>query len=238
MKTICEATTECIERGYPQSAWNSEVHSKVLRLALEGYWKEKEVWYTDITVARISNKLLVPWNAGCAPMQSKLVDYAMIIDPSLDFAGDPSQSLHHRIIAKLRMEGTSASINQTEAGWVRFKPIAVNIETKKGAVAEDEVHVRLGTWLTAQYCRLRQLMPDKAVTKLPSFPVLFVQGQRWLLMIASPQDNDRIDLIKELYLGETGSIAGAYQVDAAINRTAQWAYKSYRSWFWRVILGI
>ena len=236
--TIHQATTECMDRGYPEPAWNSEVHSRVLRLALEGYWGEKEVWYMDITVARISNKSLVPWNIATGAMQSKLVDYAMVIDPSRDFTGDPSRSLHNHIIEKLRSENTGASINQTAAGWVRFKPIAVNIETKKGAVAEDEAHVQLGTWLTAQYSRLRQLMPDKAITKLPSFPVLSVQGQRWLLMIASLQDNDRINLIKELYLGDTDSIAGVYQVIAAIRRIARWINDVYRPWFEREILSI
>ena len=74
--------------------------------------------------------------------------------------------------------------------------------------------------------------------KLPSFPVLSVQGQRWLLMIASLQENNRINLIKELHLGDTGSIAGVYQVVAAIRRIAQWVNDDYRSWFERKILGI
>lgn len=238
VSTIHQATTECMDRGYPEPAWNSEVHSRVLRLALAGYWGEKEVWYMDITVARIANKSLVPWNIATGAMQSKMVDYAMVINPSQDFTGHPSQSLHNHIIEKLRSEDTGASINQTAAAWVRFKPIAVNIETKKGAVAEDEAHVQLGTWLTAQYSRLRQLMPDKATTKLPSFPVLSVQGQRWLLMIASLQDNDRINLIKELYLGDTDSRGGVYQVIAAIRRIAEWINDVYRPWFEREILGI
>ena len=237
--TICEATNECLRDRDPEPAWNSEVHSTILRLALTGHWASQEVWYKDITVARISNKSLVPWNIATGAMQSKMVDYAILINPSQKFTGNPSKFLHNHIIEKLRTEKDSASIsiNQTESEWVRFKPIAVNIETKRGAVGEDEAHVQLATWLTAQYSRLRQLMPDKAKTKLPGFPVLSVQGQRWLLMIASLQDNDRINLIKELYLGDTDSIAGVYQVVAAIRRIAQWVNDDYRPWFEKEVLG-
>ena len=237
--TICEATNECLRDRDPEPAWNSEVHSAILRLALTGHWAAREVWYKDITVARISNKSLVPWNIATGAMQSKMVDYAILINPSQNFTRDPSKFLHNHIIEKLRTEKASASIsiNQTDSEWVRFKPIAVNIETKRGAVGEDEAHVQLATWLTAQYSRLRQLMPDKAKTKLPSFPVLSVQGQRWLLMIASLQDNDRINLIKELYLGDTDSVAGVYQVIAAIRRIAQWVNDDYRPWFEKEVLG-
>ena len=237
---IYEATDECLKEHDSEPAWNSEVHSTVLRLALTGHWAANEVWYKDITVARISNKSLVPWNISTGALQSKMVDYAILINPSQKFAGDPSKFLHNHIIEKLRVEKAGASINQTASDWVRFKPIAVSVETKRGAVGEDETHVRLATWLTAQYSRLRQLMLDttKDKTKLPSFPVLSVQGPRWLLMIASLVENDRINLIKELDLGRTDSIAGVYQVVAAIRRIAQWVNDDYRPWFEKEILGI
>lgn len=181
---IHQATNECLVGSKSEPAWNSEVHSRILRLALEGEWAEEEVWYEDITLARISNKSLVPRNIATGAMQSKMVDYAIVINPSQDFTGDASKSLHNHIIEKLRVEKASASINHTAAEWVRFKPIGVNIETKKGAVGEDEAHVQLGTWLTAQYSRLRQLNSVKplqanttnANVTLPSFPVLSVQG--------------------------------------------------------------
>ena len=243
---IHQGSTECLVGTKPEAAWNSEVHSSLLRLALEGYWAANELWYEDITQARIANKSLVPWNITSGAMQSKMVDYAIIINPSRVFSGEPCTSLHNRIIERLRRQGGDAGINQTMAEWVRFKPIAINIETKKGAVSEVEGHVQLGTWLTAQYSRLRQLCGTEKDTKgrymnqvpLPSFPVLFAQGQRWLMMIACIRDNGRIDLIRELCLGETGSVAGVYQLIAAIRRLAQWVNDDYRPWFERQVLGV
>lgn len=234
---IHRASKQCKVGSASEPAWNSEVHSAVLRLALEGYWEEKEIWYQDISVARISNKSLVPWNVATGAMQSKMVDYAIVINPNQDFIGDASKSLHNHIIEKLRSESGATSINQTTAEWVRFKPIGVNIETKKGAVGEDEAHVQLGTWITAQYARLRQLVMPNATGRLPSFPVLSVQGQRWLLMVACMRENGRINLIKELQVGDTGSVAGVYQVIAAIRRIAEWISDDYRPWFEREVLG-
>ena len=234
---IRRSTLECVAENVSEPSWNSEVHSTLLRLALEGYWETQEVWYRDITTARISSKSLVPWNMVTGAMQSKMVDYAIMINPSREFTDPSSGNLHNHVVEKLKVE-KAVSINQTAAEYVRYKPIAVNIETKRGAVGEDEAHIQLSTWLTAQYTRLRQLMPPNAKTELPSFPVLSVQGQRWLLMIAWIHDNGRIDLIKELHLGLTGSAIGVYQVIAAIQRIAQWVKDVYRPWFEREILGI
>ena len=231
---ISQATNECLVENEPESSWNSEVHSRILRLAFEGHWKEREIWYEDITSAKISNRSLLPWNISTGAMQSKMVDYAIVIKPSRDFSIDASQCLHSRIIEKLRPEKGGASINQTASEWVRFKIIAVNIETKRGAVDEDKAHVQLGTWITAQFARLRQLTSFD--TELPSLPVLSVQGKRWLLMIASMKANGRIDMIEDLMLGETGSVTGVYQVMAALRRLAQWVNDKYRPWFERKVL--
>lgn len=57
-------------------------------------------------------------------------------------------------------------------------------------------------------------------------------------MIAKLHANERIDLIKELHLGDTGSVAGVYQVMAPIQRIAQWIRDDYRPWFESAILGI
>lgn len=233
---INRASTKCQTRAAPESTWNSEVHSRVLWLALQGHWEGKEVWYQDISSARISSKSLVPWNLAAGSMQSKMVDYAIVIEPNEDYEGEASKSLHNHIIEKMRGEN-GASINQTAASYIRYRPIGVSIETKKGLVGEDEAHVQLATWMTAQYTRLRQLMTNHATGELPSFPVLSVHGQRWFLMIAHLCDNGKMELIKELEVGDTGSFIGVYQVVAAIRRVAQWVNDDYRPWLESEILG-
>jgi len=98
--------------------------SSVLPLKVTG----KNVKF-DITSAKISNRSLLPWNISTDAMQSKMVDYAIVIKLSCDFSSATSQCLHSRIIEKLRPEIGVATINQTASEWVRFKSIALNPST-------------------------------------------------------------------------------------------------------------
>lgn len=230
---IYQASYDCTKENDPEASWNSEVHSRVLNLALRGYQSTPGVWYRNITSARISDSSLLPYDIGKGAMQSKLVDYAIVINSSEVVVGE--WTLNDHIVEKLRSEKTRG-INQTSAEWIRFKPIAINIETKKGAVDDDRTHVQLSTWLIAQYKRLRQLTNESV--KVPSLPVLSVRGGQWSLLIASLRKNGRIYLLEGLVLGDTGSVFGVYQVIAAIRRLARWVNEEYRPWFEREVLGM
>ena len=230
---IQKATFECLRDSDPESSWNGEVHIRVLRLALEEYKFAPEVWYKDITSARISDASLLPTDSGKGAMQAKLVDYAIIINP----CRDPSlgnTSLLQRIIEKLRFGKAGVGINQTYARWVRFTPIAISIETKRGAIEDDRTHVQLSTWLIAHFKRLRQLIIKRV--DFPSLPVLSVQGKTWLLLIATLNADGNIYLIEDVTLGTTDSILGIYQIIAALRRLARWVHEEYRPWFEREVL--
>ena len=225
---IWEIALDCQGRGSPEPTWNSEVHSRLLRLALRGHWQSKDIWYQDITTARISDKSLVP-SAAAVPIQSKLVDYAMIIDSSRVFQS--------RIIAKLSTRRDfNLTINATAAEWFRFKPIAVSIETKRGAISQDEAYLQLGIWTAAHFAKLRQLMQDSCAA-LPVLPVLFVQGHEWKLILAIMTSESRLEMHAYLSLGETGSLAGIYRVLASLRRLSKWIDEQYRPWFKDKILG-
>lgn len=68
-------------------------------------------------------------------MQSKMVDYTLIIEPY--------RALGDKIAATLRIEGRS-SISQTSADHVRIAPIRVSFEMKRAAADEDESYMQLG----------------------------------------------------------------------------------------------
>ncbi len=178
---ICQATNECLVEHEPGHHGTARFipGSSVLPSKVTG----KNVKFGTRT------SLQQKYRIGHYCHGTSMVDYAIVIKPSRDFSSDTSRCLHSRIIEKLRPEIGVASINQTASEWVRFKLIAVNIETKRGAVEEDKAHVQLGTWITAQFARLRQLTTSD--TEFPSLPVLSVQGKRWLLMIASMKANER-----------------------------------------------
>ena len=127
----------------------------------------------------ISNESIVKWAIAPGPSQARKIDHAIVLDASRLFTGGPSESLHTPNIEKLKVEKNGVSIDQTAAGWVHFRPIGIHVETKKGAVGEDEPHVHLSTQQRALHSRPRQLLPGKAKTILPSLAVLSIQGQRY-----------------------------------------------------------
>jgi hypothetical protein len=231
---ILDAAIECKDEGLPEPSWNSEVHSSLLRLALRGWWQSKDVWYRDITTAKIHDASLLPTMATGATMQSKMVDYALVLKQPPD--------LDERITNTLHAENRP-SINHTKMEAVRFSPIAVSIETKRGAVDEDTAFVQLGTWVSAHFAHLRQLTHDNGPTQLPVLPLVLVQGSDWKLMFAeakegADKDKQQTLIFSHVRLGETTSVLGIYQVIEAVRRLARWVDEDYRPWFEREVLAM
>lgn len=223
---------DCKHRRVSEARWNGTVHYRVLELAFEGYWKERGIWFEDVTSARISDQSLLASIKGKA-VSSKLVDLAIIID------SDGNRDLENRIKTKILQQDTKAgqdSINCTSAEYVQFNPIAVAIETKRD-VSSGDPYLQLGIWMTAHFLKLRQLVSPKV--SLLSMPVLRVDGHRWYLLFATLktwQTGDQLLLIGDVAIGSTESVAEIYATIAALQRIATWVHNDYRTWFEKNVL--
>ena len=235
---VLSAARECKDGDYPESAWNSEVHSRVLRIALEGP-ESTEVWYKDLTSARISERRLLPMIPGFNP-KSKMVDYGIVIQPAFN------SSLKASIKGFCRKQQVD-SVNQASPNHIRFTPIAVSIVTKRAAIEEDEAILQLNTWVSAHFDKLDSLISSyspnekakaevKAKATMPILPLVKIQGHDWKLLIAEKK-TDLILIHGELAIGSTDSHLGVYQILAALRRLAQWVNDEYRPWWIREILG-
>jgi hypothetical protein len=261
---ILDAARECRTNALPESAWNAEVHSRLLRAALSGYWhSHNHIWYRDISTAKITDASLLPTvgprgGAASTTMQSKMVDYALIIDPNYPSGGHGRRSsqsrntsrLSKRIAATLRAEG-KPSINATATEHVRFEPIAVSFETKRAAIDEDDAHVQLGMWAAAHFARLRQLVCARnggasvEEVRLPILPLVIIQGHDWKMMVAEAVRDqngggkgaeaevggyNKVVILRDLRLGSTDTVLGIYQLVQAVRVLAEWAGGDYRRW--------
>ena len=226
---IMKASTDCRKDDVAEPGWNSAVHYPLLKLALTGYWRSKGIWFQDVSTARISDSSLLPSiYAKSKKVQSKMVDYAMVIQPSM---GNPmvEAPMAQRIRKKLREAG-SFSINHTDARYVRFTPIGLSIESKRRAIGADTSTTQLGTWVSAHITKLRQLLDNKN-TEIPPLPLIMIQGDDWKFMIAHEVRGERIMIYRSLRLGETESILGTYQLLGALKRIAKWIDEELRAWF-------
>ena len=227
---IIEAATRCRDDGSSEPEWNSAVHYRVFNTALESSWLPKGIWFHDVSTARIKDSSLLPAiKSKSKIMQSRMVDYAMVMRPS--------EELRSHIRYKLRQDGIY-SINHTDAEYVRFSPIALSVETKRAAIEEDKANSQLETWVSAHFEKLRRLIDGDS--DLPVLPLIFISGDNWYLMLAemteTPSAEKEIVIHSRVPLGDTLSIEGVYQLWASIQRLAKWIDEEYRSWFERRVL--
>lgn len=221
---IYRAALKCRDKRFAEPAWNSDVHSRLLRLALGGYWELKGIGFRDVTTARINDKSLVDIN-----MPSKMVDYVIVIEP------DPG--LETKILEKIKaMIHITESINHSDAEYLCFDPIAISMETKRAAINEDKGDVQLSVWIKAHYAKLRQLAPQIPANELPVLPIMTALGHSWTFMLAEMFAGDQVIIHRELSLGATSSMLGIYQLLAAVRRLARWVHEDYKAWFIEKVL--
>lgn len=221
----------CNAERMSEASWNEMVHAPVLSLALRGHWKSRGIYYCNMTTARISNKSLIP-KVVSKSMGSKMVDYAMVIRPDSNM----SQRIRHKLLSD-----NTLSINQTEAEYVRYHPITINIETKRAAIEEDKAYVQQGIWNIAQFSHLERLMKDDA--PFPILPLLMIQGHEWKMLIAEifkTDDNTtagrKMTFAGHVRIGATDSVVGIYQIISSLRVLARWIDEWYRPWFEAYVL--
>ncbi|KAL9029904.1 MAG: hypothetical protein Q9196_001907 [Gyalolechia fulgens] len=228
------AAEECEVEDCAEASWNAEVHARILREALQGRWRSNNVWYRDMTTAKVFDKELLPKVPGISA-RSESVDFAIIVTPQ-------ESSLLGDALERKRVSMPSQTINQTDAAYVRNKPIAISMEVKRPAGNEDVSVVELQTWVTAHYNMLMTLLRAKnalGTVELPVLPLIQVQGHTWNLWIAEYKSaKKQIIIHRRISLGSTDTIVGIYQIIASVQRLARWVAEEYQLWWIQAILGV
>ena len=113
-----------------------------------------------------------------------MVDYAITLGDPLIAERDVITRLGSAV-GRLRR-----TINTSDYSPLCYEPIAISIETKSPDGSEQQAKVRLSIWITAQFNRLRDLMPASVFQKPISItlPLLFVTGENWSLFFARDLD--------------------------------------------------
>ncbi|EEU35521.1 uncharacterized protein NECHADRAFT_9732, partial [Fusarium vanettenii 77-13-4] len=121
---------------------------------------------------------------------------------------------------------------------LRWRPIAVNIETKTPDGSSQEGMAQLSVWAATHFERLRALKKSKAAILGESqkeealstaLPLLLIQGSTWSLFFAV-DGTDRIDIFNGIVIGDTATILGCYKVVAALRELATWSETTFRTW--------
>ncbi|EEU33909.1 uncharacterized protein NECHADRAFT_55889 [Fusarium vanettenii 77-13-4] len=120
-------------------------------------------------------------------------------------------------------------INHTEYQALRFRPIAISIETKRPDGSSQEARAQLSVWTTAYIARLRELAATSTGGLDITLPILTVRGGQWELSFIIDKA-DAIEMVTLPPIGDTRSIVDCYKVIALIRWLAVWSVTVFRKW--------
>lgn len=139
------------------------------------------------TTAKIFPPALKPMNKNGTRIEGKMVDYAIC----LEFC--ETEPIYKRMLTALKLEPPENKyINHTFFEPVRFRPIAVSIETKLTA-NENEAVTQLSVWVVAHFKRLNRILQLAGVgSGLTVLPLIYIQGDEWFATLAAQRYNKTV----------------------------------------------
>ncbi|KAF5019918.1 hypothetical protein F66182_8058 [Fusarium sp. NRRL 66182] len=189
----------CRSSNASEAAWNSDVHSPLLKLALKPC-KKPQLRRHVMTSTRINSIFIPPMHEGSYydVAGSKMVDYAIALHPEESDALDIA-------IRRILQYSPAATHYFNHAAYdpIRFAPTAVSIETTTGANGLQEARLQLGIWIASWSFRLHQLLETRQTrhgdgdgragagspqTLIP-LPVIIVVEHDWKLLFACDRGN-------------------------------------------------
>ncbi|OIW22439.1 hypothetical protein CONLIGDRAFT_563285, partial [Coniochaeta ligniaria NRRL 30616] len=247
------AASECRDQGRSEAAWNLEVHGPLLQLGLANH---KYVRRELITTAQITKAFLPPMGdyAVADYADEKMVDFALVLDPGgpsrrrqesqsrwrdggdVPPAGDAVRDQRLADAIRRTVYGQPLgrqSVNQTSYVAISLKPIAVSIETKADG-ASGEGRAQLAIWAAAWHERMRQFLAadsgsSSVSRRVVTLPVVLVVEHAWVLSFVCDR-GDRLEVVGDMPLGDTRSLAGLYTLVAVVREIGHWVDGPFREW--------
>ncbi|KAM5366093.1 hypothetical protein ACJZ2D_010698 [Fusarium nematophilum] len=253
LQTIKTRSLSSSNLGRSEAAWNCRVHDPLLcHLTAASPHVEVE----PITAARIA-KSFRPLSREAVPNLSisasdsgdifetpsvkraplatsvhKMVDFALVLRPD--------EELERLIDAFLSTQPRGLNtINQTMYEPLRRRPAPIFVETKTISGTLDGANVQLGIWVAAWHERIRNIMALTGTSaKVIALPVVQVMDDVWNISFAVDRDLEIQILQSNLRIGDTSSILGAYQLQAAVAALAKWMKDEFAPWVKHLLQGV
>ncbi|KAF5027013.1 hypothetical protein F66182_888 [Fusarium sp. NRRL 66182] len=199
----------------PESAWNNDVHSRVLDWVFRN--------------GSASNGLLdyrCCFNAAILPeyqpesSPTKMVDYCVCFQP------EDSSPEYARIEQLCRQGRPGQSINHTDWGDLVSYPIGISIETKGPGISYDTALVQVATWHAAQWRSIFHNRERHSVTessrRIPFLPGIIVVKHDWYFVATDRDGMGKARTFEKKTLGSTESLLGIYKLVMALQKLARW----------------
>ncbi|KAI9733510.1 MAG: hypothetical protein M1818_007258 [Claussenomyces sp. TS43310] len=215
----------CFESDKPEASWGEEVVRPLLDLAASR--TKGRIIIENVTSTIIQPLTLIPRGSGIEglPYEGKRVDYGLFIAPTKDEVRQIKERL------KKLPDGEVWSINQTEAYYLREKPLLSSIELKLTRSNHDPL-LQLAIWNSAMFQRLEGLfdLTGQGDFMLP-IPSLAVSGHNWQVCYSYVGENGRSRILRGMVdIGSTIDIVGMYRILRALDVIASYGANEYWPW--------
>lgn len=166
-----------------------------------------------------------------------------MVDYTVNLA--PDDEMYEKILLVIQNQPHGLqTINQTSFTPVRFRPIAISIETKTPNASEEEAMIQLGMWVAAHFKRIRMFSRGELVT--PTLPLLYVSSAQWSLLFAIDRGKHVVcpsirtsclpvshiwqELLGKLNIGDTDNVVGCYKLLASLRCLCEWVTTTFKDW--------
>ncbi|KAI0099907.1 hypothetical protein GGR51DRAFT_534065 [Nemania sp. FL0031] len=171
------------------------------------------------------------------------IDFVLVMNIETD------RKLHEAIrSASQAKKHKGGHVNQTDYASIRYRPIAVSIETK-AELLQSKALVQLGLWVAAGHKRLHQLRnhlfpppiplyadeaTERPQPRLVTMPLIRIEGHIWNIYFACDMGSF-IRLIGPTRLGSTDRIVELYALIKSLRHIKRWIettfYDGMTTWF-------
>ncbi|CAG9975223.1 unnamed protein product [Clonostachys byssicola] len=223
-----EANT-CEVNGHSEAAWNSEVHSPLLKAALRysvvnqpGDPRPVKIAHTNMTTAQIIECYSL-YQRTKPEKRADRVDFCFYLQPK----SQPTKGA----LSSAAQRSVHGSINHTDYIALLNRPISLSIKTDRKAGLEH-----MSVWLSAHWDRLDELGADKErlLERAMFLPGIIVQGHTWALVAATQgallRDRGETIIWTQIPIGSTEGLQGICQIITVLQRLAVWSTDTYWPW--------
>ncbi|KAF4983780.1 hypothetical protein FDECE_17229 [Fusarium decemcellulare] len=261
LRNILDCSTRSANRKRCEASWNNLVHTPLLLHTLSSFAHLEVEPIPSARIMPAFRPLTKTGDAASVSSASsasgqdpgtpktttavgvhKMVDYAVVLLPDADL-----ESAIDTFLA--RQLHTMATINQTRYEPLRTCPAPIFIETKTAAGNMETANVQLGIWVAAWHQRMHSIIEFGGENhRVITIPVIQVVGTVWTLLFVVDAGTEIVSLVKLLSrklfsnswqrvidwsfrIGDTDTIVGVYQLQAAMLALGDWVKKTFEPWF-------
>ncbi|KAI3320960.1 hypothetical protein HD806DRAFT_524313 [Xylariaceae sp. AK1471] len=239
MMRLIDVSIESANMSRSEAACNIIVHYPVLQQFIEALSLSSLIQVEPIMAAQIapcfrptsvsSHSTTISQSSSLSA--HKMVDFALVLRPD--------GQLQQLIAQFLARPDSDDTINQTLYPPLTTRPAPVFIETKGPGGTPEAANVQLSIWVAAWHERIHSIMGLRGTKSLTdrviTLPVIEVMSGVWHLLFAVDAESEIQLLDRDFRIGDTNSVVGMYQLQAALSSLARWIDIGFKPWITKLL---